>query len=174
MSKSDPRGYYAALRVGPDASAEEIALGFRLLEQQYKEGNRPPSFGRALTAFKTLSNPRLRREYDGHAPRAGLPERPAGRSRFESIPLLLSLVTAFAGTFGYLFAPLLMGLFIQFDTGDELYWKKTGRPVGIVVDYAEEYDFPEGEDQAAYRIRAVSGREQWLPAGDLNRHCGVR
>jgi DnaJ-class molecular chaperone len=80
----DPRGYYAALHVAPDATAAEIQRAFRALmrlrhpdvEASSGAGREPGSnvgdeARRILESFAVLRNPESRAEYDPAAASAG-------------------------------------------------------------------------------------------------------
>lgn len=77
--------YYRTLRVGPDASAEDIKAAFRRLSKKYHPDANPGSAHRAGERFKevneaysVLSDPEQRREYDRMRSSAGT----AGRSSY--------------------------------------------------------------------------------------------
>lgn len=90
----DPRGYYAALHVAPDATAAEIQHAFRALMRlrhpDVGASAAAPGAGpgsndgdearRILESFAVLRDPRTRAEYDPAAASAG-PDRatPGGR-----------------------------------------------------------------------------------------------
>ena len=89
----DPRGYYAALSVTPDATAAEIQRAFRALmrlrhpdvEASSGAGNDPGTnegddVRRILESFAVLRNPRSRAEYDPAAASGG-PGRTAPGAR---------------------------------------------------------------------------------------------
>ena len=70
----DPKGYYAALQVAPDATAADIHRAFRALmrlrhpDVEASSGAGPGAGGdevrRILEAFAVLRSPKLRAEYD--------------------------------------------------------------------------------------------------------------
>lgn len=75
---ADSRGYYAALRVAPDAAQQEISRAFRALMRQRHPDVGNPADGdevrRILAAFAVLRDPRSRAAYDrgqGPADRPG-------------------------------------------------------------------------------------------------------
>ena len=79
---ADPRGYYAALHLTPDATQADIQRAFRALIRAHHPDVGPPGPGEEgrgadvrniLAAFAVLRNPRSRAEYDriGQAPDAG-------------------------------------------------------------------------------------------------------
>jgi hypothetical protein len=161
----DPRGYYAALNVVPGANQQEIRLAYEFLKVAHKKKPKGVDMDKVQTAYDVD---------EGRPSGFSLLKRLDGTSRLNSVPLLLVLVSVFFGVFGVLFGPLLMAPFIRFDVGDDLYWKTTRAPVGVVLEYVEDHEFPDGAQQAAYRIQPTSGEEQLLPALDLNRHCSAR
>ena len=165
MRDRDPEGYYAALNVNPGASPEEIHLAYVYIKGAHAKGARGADVGKVRAAYDVLGNRRRRKEYDAD---------PSATSRLNSVPLLLVLIVALAGVLGYVLAPVLMAPYVSFDVGDELYWTKTTRPLGVVVEYADEREFPDGAQQAAYRIQSRAGLDQWFPAKDLNRNCAAR
>ena len=80
----DPRGYYAALHVAPDATAAELQHAFRALMRlshpdveaaagaQRDAGNNAGDDARSiLEAFAVLRDPQSRAEYDAAAAPAG-------------------------------------------------------------------------------------------------------
>jgi len=89
----DPRGYYAALHVTPDATAAEIQHAFRaLMRLRHPDvgasagaGSGPADYdgdeaGRILESYAVLRDPESRAEYDPAAAPAG-PGRTAPGSR---------------------------------------------------------------------------------------------
>ena len=84
----DPRGYYAALRVSPDATAAQIRHAFRaLMRLRHPDVELSAGSGqgdvygagearRILEAFAVLRDPKSRAEYD---PDAGAPGPGGGR-----------------------------------------------------------------------------------------------
>jgi len=67
----DARGYYGMLGVPCDASEEEVReAGRRLMMETHPDrGGSAEAFMAAVEAYKTLSDPRLRAEYDAYVPR---------------------------------------------------------------------------------------------------------
>jgi DnaJ-class molecular chaperone len=87
----DPRGYYAALHVAPDATAAEIQRAFRALmrlrhpdvEASSGAGHGPANNDadearRILESFAVLRDPESRAEYDPAAASAGRSRTAAG------------------------------------------------------------------------------------------------
>jgi hypothetical protein len=174
VNKADPSGYYAALRISPDASAEEIRLAFVMLKQEYENGGRTPH-PRVRAAYEVLKDPGERAAYDAGPPSHNPLKRPDGTSRLESVPLLIGLVGLLIALLVYTLGPTIQVHFTQFQVGDELYWTATSQPFGVIEEYAEEYSFPDGTSMAAYRIRSESGEgPAWYPAKDLHHHTAPR
>lgn len=75
----DPCGYYAALRVSPDASQQEISRAFRAIMRLLHPDVGGPDGGDAgdariiLTAYAVLRNPKTRADYDRAGSRALAP-----------------------------------------------------------------------------------------------------
>lgn len=174
MKNRDPKGYYEILKVSPGASRQEIRLGYVFLKGSYKNGKKSLDIATIRLAHKTLSDPKLRQQYDaGPAPRFGSRSRSAGGSRLNSSPLLVGLAVVLLGVL--IFAFDLHAHFVSFDVGSELYWKKSSRPLGTVVEYSEAHPFEDGRSLSAYRVELDTGGEPaWMPALDLHRNCAVR
>ena len=171
MGKRDPQGYYAALSVSPAASRQEIRLAYEFLKQAVKQGKRL-DIAKAQAAYETLGDRRQREQYDqGTSSR----KRSGANSRMHSIPLLLTLTVVFLGVLALALAPQLRAHLVSFDVGNDLYWRSTNKPLGVVVDFDADHEFPGGAAAPAYRVRTTSdGEPIWFPARDLNAHCGVR
>ena len=82
----DPRGFYAALHVAPDATPAEIQRSFRALmrlrhpDVEASSGAGPADgdeVRRILDSFAVLRNPASRAEYDPLAPSAAAPSAAA-------------------------------------------------------------------------------------------------
>jgi curved DNA-binding protein CbpA len=174
VKNRDSKGYYRALNVSPGASRQEIRLAYVFLKDAYKNGKKSLDISRIRLAHKTLSDPKLRKQYDaGPAPRFRLPGRPGGGSRLNSGPLLIGVVAVLLGVLVFAFD--LQAHFVTFEVGSDLYWKKTSKPLGTVLDYSQEHQFEDGPSTEAYRIELDAGGEPaWLPALDLHRNCAVR
>ena len=170
VKNRDPKGYYAVLNISPDASRQEIRLAFEFRKQAYKEGRKSLDIGKVQTAYETLSDARERDLYDrGGASRSG------GKSRLHSLPLLVTLLVVFVGVLAIAVVPVVKARFTTFEAGDELYWKKTGKPLGVVRTYDPQHEFEGGVVAAGYRIEVRSGQEPvWFAARDLNRNCRTR
>ncbi len=92
----DPRGFYAALHVAPDATPAEIHRSFRALMRRshpdVEASARTPAGGgtgggeevrRILESFAVLRSPEARAAYDA----AARPARPAGGAGGRDIPV---------------------------------------------------------------------------------------
>jgi hypothetical protein len=167
VKKLDPKGYYAVLKVGPDASQQEIRLAYEFLKQAYKDGRKGLRIGMIQEAYETLSDSEQRDLYD-----RGGSSRPDGKSRLHSVPLLVVLTLVFLGVLAYAVGPVIMAHFTTFEAGDELYWKRTQKPFGVVVTFDARHEFEGGEAVPAYQIEISAGQDPvWFPARDLNRNC---
>jgi hypothetical protein len=170
VKKNDPKGYYAVLNISPGASQQEIRLAYELLKQARKGGRRNLDMGKIQSAYETLSDGQQRGLYDG-----GGSSRPGGKSRLHSVPLLVTLLLAFLGVLAFALGPVIKAHFTTFDAGDELHWKRTGKPLGVVLAYDAEHEFESGAAMPAYQVEIRSGEEPvWFSAWDLNRNCKGR
>jgi curved DNA-binding protein CbpA len=152
VKKLDRRGYYAVLNISPEASRQEIRLAYEFLKQAYKDGRKILNIGKIQSAYETLSDGRQRDLYD-----RGGSSRPGGGSRLQSVPLLVTLLLIFLGVLAFAVGPVIKSHFTTFDAGDELYWKRTGKPLGVVLAYDARHESDSG-----------------VAASDLNRNCAVR
>jgi curved DNA-binding protein CbpA len=167
MSKRDPKGYYAVLNVSPDASRHEIRLAYGFLKQAYKDGRKKLDIGKIQAAYETLSDVDQRKDYDG-----GGSSGRRGPSRLHSVPLLATLLVVFLGVLAIAVGPAIKARFTTFEPGDELYWKRTGKPLGVVLSYEARHEFENGVLAAGYRIEIGPDQEPvWFAAQDLNRNC---
>ena len=176
MRNRDPRGFYAALNVSPDASREEIRLAYSFFKQAYKRGQRSLDISTIQLARETLDDPARRRDYDkSRSSGSGLLTRADGTSRLNSVRLLVVLAMLFVGVLAIALGPNIAARFVTFEAGTELYWKQTSKPLGSVLEYAAAHEFEDGRHSSAYRIQLVSGGEPvWFAAPDLNFNCRAR
>ena len=175
MRDRDPEGYYAALNVSPGASTEEIRLSYEFLKRAHRSGNRVSDIARIVDAYETLTNRRLRAQYDsGKSPKASGPS--VGETLANLKPLIGSTVTlgitvaVLVGIVAVMFAPGWMAELRSFAPGDELIWKNTGKPIGRVLAFETGHEFSAGIRADGYRIQPEQGGPVWIPAGDLKRH----
>jgi curved DNA-binding protein CbpA len=172
VRKRDPLGYYAALKVSPEASAVEINLSFKFLKDSYRENRRAVDIGKVQAAFETLSNPAERRKYDNGGkvrPSAAAVRR---RQQVSLMSILLVALVISSGVLLFFVGPDIRAQLTGFSAGDQLYWRETGDPLGAVVTYEEHHAFPSGVVAPAFQIRPDSdGDLKWYPARDLKRHC---
>jgi len=176
VKNRDPEGLYAALKVSPGASSQEIRLAYTFFKQAYKKGRRSANIGKIRLAYQTLGTPATRRRYDaGKQSRFAALTRSDGRSRLNSVPLLIALAVILAGATAYTLGPIVQARFVTFDAGESLYWTETGRPLGTVLELAEAHEFSDSRREPAYLIDLGAGGEPvWLPAHDLARNCKPR
>lgn len=167
MKNHDRKGYYAILNVSPDASQQEIRLAYELLKQARKRGRRNLDMDKIQSAYETLSDSEQREIYD-----RGGSSRPDGKSRLHSVPLLVTLTLVFFGVLAFAVGPIITAHFTTFEAGDELYWKRTKKPLGTVLAYEPRHEFESGATMPAYQIEVSSGQDPvWFSARDLNRNC---
>ena len=171
MRNRDPKGYYAALNIGPQASQQEIRLGYELLKQASKQRGKSLD-EKVQVAYETLGDLQKRREYDpALSPRARRGQQTGGRSRLNSTSLLVVLVLVLVGILAFTLGPTVRAHFVIFDVGDQLVWRATSKPLGELVEFDAHHVFENGTVKPAYRIQPTAGEPVWYPAGDLNRHC---
>jgi curved DNA-binding protein CbpA len=171
VKKRDPKGYYAVLNISPEASHQEIRLAYSFLKQAYKDGKKNLNIGLIQAAYETLSDSEQRDLYD----KGGASSRSGGRSRLHSVPLLVTLLVVLLGVLAFAVGPVMKAHFTTFDAGAELYWKRTGKPVGVVLAYDPAHEFESGAATPAYQVEIRSGAEPvWFSAWDLNRNCERR
>jgi len=169
VSQSDPRGYYAALNISPTADTSEIKLAYHFLRASHRDGQKIRNVGEIEKAWETLGDLKKRAEYDGTAARrSGLLTDAKGKSRLNSGVLLAAVSLSFVVVIAIIFGDQLKAPFVSYEAGDQIQWKATKRPLGVVVSFEEEHPFPEGATQAAYKLRSKSGSELWIPAADLH------
>jgi len=166
----DPRGYYAALHVSPDASDAEINLAFKFLKEAYQKKHKQVDVGKIREAYEALGHPLRRAAYDEGMNRN--PKRSIGRPRFGFFQILIGLLVVSLIVVWVLVGPELKAHLTAFEPGDELVWSKTGKPAGTVLAYSAAHSFREGVIGPAYQVRP-SGDDppRWYPAGDIKRHC---
>jgi hypothetical protein len=170
VKKRDPKGYYAVLNISPDASQQEIRLAYEFLKQAFKDGRKGLDIGKIQAAYETLGQGQPRDLYD-----RGGGARPGGKSRLHSVSLLVTLLLVFVGVLAFAVGPVIKAHFTTFEAGDELHWKKTGRPFGVVLAYDPQHQFENGIAAPGYRIELRAGEEPvWFSARDLNRNCKTR
>lgn len=173
MRKRDRSGYYAVLNVHPEASQQEIRLAYGFLKQAFKDGRKGLPIAKIQAAYETLRDRGRREAYDvgGDPSLAGEPKK----SRLHSVPLLVTLLVIFAGIVAFAVGPVIKAHFTTFGPGDELYWTRTGKPLGTVVSYDKDHEFEGAAVGPAYQIETGPGQDPvWLPARDLDRNCGAR
>jgi len=173
MRDRDPEGYYAALNVSPEASAEEIRLSYEFLKRAHLAGQRVNDIPKVLAAYEVLSQPAKRQEYDTGRSASSAP---IPRMLEQARPLLGSTVTlaittvVLAAIVGLFFAPAWVADLRSFSPGDDLVWKENGAPIGRVVAYDRKHEFPNGIRAAGYRIQTDASEPVWMPARDLQRY----
>jgi curved DNA-binding protein CbpA len=173
--KADPKGYYAALNVSPDANPTEIRLAYEMSKQAYKaKGKRPPP--KVREAYEVLSDPDQRELYDaGPKSLFGFLKRPDGSSRLDSVPVFIGSLVVLIVVLIFTFGPSIKASFTQYEVGDELYFKGKAKPFGLIEAYEEQHPFADGTRMAAYRVRPATGGEpSWHPASDLHRNTEPR
>jgi len=172
VRKRDPLGYYAALKVSPEASAVEINLSYKFLKDSYRENRKAIDIGTVQAAFKTLSDPSERRKYDNGGkvrPSAAAVRR---RQQVNLMSILLVALVVSSGVLLFFIGPDIKAHLTSFSPGDQLYWRENGKPLGAVVTFEDHHSFPSGVVAPAYQIRTDSdGDLKWYPARDLKRHC---
>lgn len=175
MKNRDPNGLYAALNVSPGASQQEIRLAYTFLRQAYKDGRRSLDIGKIRLAHQTLGNPVERRRYDAGKPsRFARFARPDGTTHLNSVPLLIAMIAILVCVTAYTAGPFVQARFVTFDTGEDLYWKETGRPLGTVLEFAASRELSDGRRAPAYLIDMGTEADPiWFPALDLARNCKV-
>jgi DnaJ-class molecular chaperone len=168
MGTRDPKGFYAALNVGPASSQMEIRLAYKFLKSAYRDGKRFTNIGKVRSAYVTLSDPKLRAQYDGHAS-ADVPKqkRDPSRSRIDSIPMLIGTGLMFAAAFAL--STGVLSNWVTFRVGDDLVWKQTSKSLGQVIEVDQAHEFLEAPTQEAYKIQTKSGIALWFPADELHR-----
>ncbi len=162
----DPAGFYAALNVSPDATRHEIRLAYELMKMDCQDRGKKLS-PEIQAAYDELGDPQRRQAY-------GKGRIRRGPSRLNSVPLLVVVIVFFMGVVAFLWAPTITAHFTTFDVGDELYWKRTTKPLGVVLEYDVSHHFDDDKRGPAYRIQPTAGPPMWYPALDVNRHCARR
>ena len=165
----DVRGYYRALNVSADASAEEIRLAYEIIRQSYRERRAGISIALVTAAYDTLSDPARRKDYDQAR---GSGSRAAARVRGLGAPavvaaLAVGLVIVLLITQG---ANIRQAL-ISFEPGHVLYRRDSGSLVGTVMRRETDHRFVNGAVAHAYLVSLPHGGEEWYPARDLERLC---
>jgi curved DNA-binding protein CbpA len=172
----DPQGYYAALNIGPDASAAEIRLAYEFLKQSYHTERKHLDIGKIRAAYKVLSDPKERRSYDaGDANRRAAKGELLRQLKAHALPIAIALLAVSAAVLLYLVGPDVRAQFVGFDSGDELYWADGSRDLGTVEAFVQQHTFPSGAVAPAYLVRPAGGGEPiWYPARDLKRYARQR
>lgn len=175
MRNRDPRGYYRALNISADASPEEIILSYRLLKQAFRERHGKMDIARIQAAYDTLSDPKLRADYDGRggAARRGQPRASGGALGTPAI--LMVLLGVLAIVLIWTLGPSLRVALTSFDTGDQLVLRDGGAVFGTVAGYEPDHVFHNGARAPAYLVqKGPEEIQQWYPAGDLARLTRAR
>lgn len=171
MRSSDPSGYYAALKISPDAGAAEIRLAYEFLKKSYHEERKQLDIGKIREAYKTLGDPKSRKEYDLSANRKGSMAT-RRMPQVDGFKVLVGALVVGLVVLAFIVGPDLKAHFTHYESGDQLVWSVTGKPLGTVVSYVAAHTFPSGVSAAAYKIEPADGTPpKWFPAGDLKRHC---
>jgi len=173
MSNRDPRGYYKALGLSSGTTQHEIRLAYTFLKDAYKQGRKSMKIGEIQAAYDILHDPVSRKEYDSRNLSASKPEARNGL-RLGSRGLLAVLLLVLAGVAAWALAPEIKARTVSFEVGDDLMWSRTSKPLGVVLEFADEHSFPEGGVDSAYKIQPASGEAVWLAARDLRKNCKVR
>jgi DnaJ-class molecular chaperone len=170
MGTHDPKGFYKALNISPTASQTEIRLAYKFLKRAFKDGKRLTNIGKIQSAYQTLSDPKLRVQYDGHAHGRPHSVQAARRaSRLHSIHLLVAATALCLAAMAIAFGPAITAGWASFNPGEQLVWKQTSQPLGEILSYEESHQFQEAPAQAAYEVKLGSGLVQWFAATDLHR-----
>jgi curved DNA-binding protein CbpA len=172
VRKRDPLGFYAALKVSPEASAVEINLSYKFLKDSYRENRKAIDIGKVQAAFKTLSDPSERRKYDNGGKVRLSTAAVRRRKQINAMGILLVALIISSGVLFFLVGPDIRAQLTSFSAGDQIYWRENGKPLGAVVTFEEHHAFPSGVVVPAYQIQPDSGGDlKWYPARDLKRHC---
>ena len=168
--KKDTHGYYRALNVSADASAEEIRLAYEIIRQNYRDRRAGVSIGLVTAAYDTLSDPTRRRDYD--AARSSSSQA-AARMRGLGKPGVIGiLAVTLVAVVLFNFAGDLRQALITFAPGQVLYRREGGSLVGTVVRRERQHRFFNGAVASAYLVKLPQGSgEEWYPARDLERLC---
>ena len=168
--KKDTRGYYRALNVSADASAEEIRLAYEIIRQNYRDRRTGVSIGLVTAAYDTLSDPARRRDYDTARSSSS---KAAARVRGLGKPAVIGLLSlTLVGVLLITHATDLRQAMVSFSPGHVLYRREGGSLVGTVVRREHEHRFVNGAVANAYLVALPSGAgQEWYPARDLERLC---
>lgn len=173
FAHSDAQGYYRALRLAPEASAQEIQLAYEMLTEISDEERGVP-LSEVERAYTVLINPGARRIYDrvcrsgaSFTPRTSGPTR---RS-LDDWRVLAATTALLVAILGFVWLPLYGDRFRSFSAGDRLV-NLQGAAFGVVVETADRHDFPTGISAEAILIDLADGSGlRWFPAADIRGTC---
>lgn len=173
-AKNDPLGYYAALNVSPGATHHEIRLGYKFIKEARREGKRSIDVRKVQEAYDVLSDPKRRAAYD-----RGDIHRDAWWRSLRWIPhgliagVVLFVVLAFQ--VWSVHGDKIRGVFQHFEPGAELVAIESREPLGTVIEYRRNHQFPNGKSRNAYQVRPADGTApRWYPATDIDRYFESR
>jgi curved DNA-binding protein CbpA len=159
----DLKGYYRTLKVSPGVEIDEIRLSYAMVRQNASG----PHLKRVEEAFETLKDSTRRAAYDME----GL----EGTKIFKQPSTLAAAAALLVLIIAVVYGPGLLRGMKTFKQGQTLVETRTGRPFGVVVQYEDSHQFPQGGSAPAYLVRMAGSAElRWLPSYDLQSICDGR
>ena len=166
----DTQGLYRVLRLKTTATYKEIQLAYEMLTE-VSDRDRGASLPEIQRAYSVLVNPQFRAAYDKVCLSTTRVVHKPGVRRLDDWRILVGCIILFFAIIGFVWVPLYGSRFKTFAAGDTLVYSENGSPFGVVVETAENHEFPGGIRVEGILVDLHDGDLQWFPATDIRAAC---
>jgi len=164
----DTQGYYRVLRVKTHATPQEIQLAYEMLTE-WSEAQRGATLAEIQRAYGILANPYSRIGYDRVCTSPDIIPK-GSRRPLDDWRILIGCAVLFFAIIGFVWVPLYGNRFKSFAAGDRLI-DEHSQPFGVVVETAQQHEFPGGIRVEGILVDLHDGDLQWFPAADIRAAC---